>query len=543
MLKSDLIEIIKKNILVKKETKDNFYFINNDWEWIFDFRRWFLVWDILEKFCLYFWDKYENEYPFQIWCLELWAVPFLSWLVYEWKKRWYNVNSFIVRKQRKTSWLWNQIEWILDKEKIFIIDDLVNSGDSLFFVSDILKYQENREVYKFFVFVNFWREKLNTYFRDSKKLLEYEFTLSDFWLGDFYDFQNEINHPLIFPPYKLLYSLSNPNRFLDVPKSNLLKIGKNLYFWWEWWKLVSICSDTWNFNFMYNINPVKWHKNILSSPIHFDNKIFFWWYDWNLHCIDAISWNLIWIYPYAEWIWSSPCFSEKDRSVFIWLEHWWKNNKWSLISVDLDSWELNWQIFFNDYVHSSPEYSIKYWLVVCWCNDWKIICVRSDNWNVLYERFFDYPIKWGFFISDDWKIYFWCFDRKLYCLDLLYWKILYSFQTEDIVYSNPYIIDNNIFFWSFDKHFYHLDINLKLISKVETYWKIYSQPTYIWKDLLVFWSNDSFIYFYNFKINKIIYVIRHIERISTKIIYDEEFKCIYVYDFLNNVYKYDLKFI
>jgi len=218
MIKSELKDIIIENILVKKETNDNFYFTNNNWNWIFDFRKWFLVWNILEKFSIYFWDKYENEFPFQIWWLELWAVPFIWWILYEWIKRWYNVNSFIVRKQRKISWLWNQIEWKVNDEKIIVVDDLVNTWASLFFVSDILKSQENREVYKFFVFVNFWRENLNFNFRNLNLNLDYEFILTDFWLTDHFDNKNNLNNPIIFPPFKRLYSLKNPNKFFNRNK-------------------------------------------------------------------------------------------------------------------------------------------------------------------------------------------------------------------------------------------------------------------------------------------------------------------------------------
>jgi len=543
-MNKEIKKIIKNEVLIFKKEKNNFFFTSNDTNWIFDFRRAFLQWKFLWEFSSFFWNKYENEFPFQVWWLESWAIPFISGIIMEWLKRWKNINSFFIRKERKKSWLWNKIEGKLNNEKIIIVDDLFNSWKSIGNVYESLK-REGKNIYKIFTFVNFWNEKWRNFLEKNNLILEYEFSLIDFWLDIFWNSidygKEEYRNPIIFPEFQKIFVLENANRFIEVPKSSPIKLWKNIYFGWEWWKFVSICSDTWKINWDFSVNIVEWHKNILSTPKIIDNNIVFGSYDWNLYCLNIETWKINWKSFCAEWIGSSPTYSKKYNQIYIWLELWSLNNKWSLAWIDFVTWKKKWENFYNDYVHCSPWYSEKLGVVICWWNDWKLSCVRWDNWKLLFERNFNNPIKWGFAFSYDWKIaYFWCFDNNLYALNLITWKIQWSYQTGNIIYTTPIVIWNNIFFGSLDKYFYHLDNKGNLIKKIRTFWKIFSKPIIISKNLLAFGSNDGYIYFYNFVDRKVIFVIEHKERINTNLIYDKKFKHLYVYDFLNSIFRYNL---
>jgi len=540
--KKEIKEIIDKNVLVFKKENNNFFLTKKDSNWIFDFRRAFLQAELLQKFSSFFWDKYEKYYPFQVWWLELWAIPFVSWIIFEWIKRGKNINWFFVRKDRKESWLWNVIEWKLNQEKIIIVDDLFNSWKSISKVFFSIKNLE-KDVFKIFVFVNFWNILWKNFLIENNLKLDYEFTLSDFWLDFFWNskkIQKE-NYmaPMIFPKFQKIFSLTNSNKFLQVPKSSPIKDWKNIYLAWEWANFISICSDTWNVNWKFIVDSVKWHKNILSSPIIFWDNIIFWAYDWNLYCLDKNTWEKKWIYWESDWIWASPIISQKYWMVYVWLEFWWLKNKWWLVWVDLKSWEKKWLFLFDDFVHCSPWYSEKLWFVVCWSNDWKLICVLWKNWKENFSKQFEEPIKWWFDFSSDWKkVFFWCFDKYFYCLDLLSWDIDWKFLTWNIIYSKPLIIDKNIFFGSTDKFFYHLDCDWNLIKKVRTFWKIFWEPTFIKDWIIAFGSNDGYIYFYDY-VNKItIFVVEHWEKISTKVIFDNNLWHLYVEDFMNEIYKY-----
>jgi orotate phosphoribosyltransferase/outer membrane protein assembly factor BamB len=542
MSKNIIKSIIIKNALIMKSEESNFFFTKNDTNWIFDFRTAFLQGNLLQEFSSFFWDKYEKDFPFQIWWLELWAIPFISWIIIEWNKRWKNVNWFFVRKERKISWLGKSIEWSINNEKIIIVDDLFNSWNSIqkvfFEVNNLWK-----DIFKIFVFVNFWNTKGKEFLERNNLTLDYEFTLSDFWLDIFWNSlkipKENYKAPMIFPKFQKLFWLINSNKFLEVPKSSPIKDWKLIFMAWEWAKIVSLCSDTGNINWEFSVNDVAWHKNILSSPIIFWKNIVFWSYDWNLYSLDTLTGKQQWVYSESDWIWSSPAASEKYSLIYIWLELWGLNNKWWLAWVDVKTWNRKWLIFFDDYVHCSPAYSEKLWVVICWSNDWKLICAKWENWQIMFKKQFDAPIKWGFNFSDDQKkVYFGCFDKYFYCIDLLSWKIDWKYLTWNINYAKSLFIDNNIFFGSLDKYFYHLDNKWNLIKKIRTFWKILSEPTFIKEGIIAFASNDSYIYFYDFINKKTIFVIEHWEKINTKMIYDDKLWHLYVENFMNELYKY-----
>lgn len=536
--------IIKSEALCKKEQEDNFFFTSNDANWIFDFRKVFMQGKLLQEFASFFWDKYENEYPFQVGGLELGAIPLITGIVMEGVKRGKNINSFFVRKERKTSWLWNVIEGNLDDTQIIVVDDLFNSGATIDKVRMSL-LDEEKKIYKIFTFINFWSIEWKEFLEKNELNLDYEFTLSDFWLDGFGNSldmeQKHYKMPVIFPDFQKLHQWKNANKFLEVPKSNPLKVGKNIYVWSEGWKLSCICSDTGNIVWDFEVGVVSGHKNILSSPLSLENTIIFGSYDGNLYCLDKDTWRTIWSAPYSDWIGSSPSCCQKAWTIVVGLELSGMTHKWSLAGLESASGEKKWEVFFDDFVHCSPWVSQPYGLVLCGGNDGKLVCVRSDNGTIIFERKFEAPIKWWFSFSEDGKhAYFGCFDNHLYCIEVLTGQIVWQYKTDNIVYATPIIKGNDIFFGSLDKYFYHLDSKWELVEKIKTFGKVFSKPVPIMDDLIVFGSNDSYIYFYNYKEKKVVFVIENKQRITTSVIFDDTYKHLYVYDFLNILTKYNL---
>lgn len=533
MDKNEIKKIIKENILINKiNNNDNYYFIDNNWTWIFDFRRWILQSDILEKFSCFFRDLYEKEFPFQIWWIEAWAIPLISWIILEWQKRWKKTNWFFVRKERKEKWLWNTIEWNLDENKIIIVDDILNSWESLIRVK---KWLDNikRNIYKVFLFVNFWTERWKYTIHELKLNIEYLFNLWDFWLEDTWT-KWFSKYPIIFPKLKKLYHEQNQNLFLNSPKSSPIFYDWKIYTWFESWYFYSLCANTWNIIWSFNVCQKLWHKNILSSPILVKNNIIFWAYNWNLYFINIDNWDINYIFEKADFIWSSPCYDEKNNLLYVWLEYSWNQNKWSLIAIDFDTKKIIWEHYFDDFVHASPE--TKNWLVICWWNDWKIIIVEWKSWTIIYEIEINSPVKWWFtFDEKAEKCYFWTHDNFFYCLNIISWNFEWKFKTDDIIYTKALIIKNNIFFWSLDKSFYHLNIKWKKQNQIITSWKIFWEAIN-YNNFIIFSSQDWYIYFYNLKSKSIIYCIYHWEKINNKMVLNDNI--LYVIDFNWWVYKY-----
>lgn len=544
MIEDKIKLLISKTALIKPETSNNYHVIDNWWSWIFDFRKAFLNPEILDIFSKYFWDKYWELYPFQVWWIESWAIPFVTWIAIEWLRRWKPINAFYIRKTRKEKWLWNMIEWNLWDEKIIIVDDVLNWWQSIYTIIKAL-YSINRNIFKAFVFVNFCNSNWQNIIRENNISLDYLFTLSDFWLQDYVDWWFW-NDPIIYPKFKQIFRLNNENLFLDNPKSNPILFQNKLFLWWEWGDFFCINKDSWDIIWRRDLPKTFWHKNILSSPIIVDDNIIFWNYDGNLYFLDINSGDTKHIFEtWADFIWSSPDYDYKNNILFIWLEHAWVNNKWSLIAFDCKNKKVLWENNFNDFVHCSPSFLESKNLVVCWWNDWKLICVNSNDWNIIFQLKFSSPIKGSFVFSECSEyVFFWTHDSCFYKVRLSDWEIISKVNTGNIIYTKPLLIDKEIFFWSLDKSFYHLNQeNLKIKQAIKTFWKIFGEPILINSNIICFSSNSWYIYFYDYKTKKIVYKIFHWEKINNKLIYEKEQGFLFVVDHVGWVYKYNIKLI
>jgi orotate phosphoribosyltransferase len=100
---------------------------------------------LLDEILLYY-KLNEKEPCFQLCGLESGSLPLISAIQQNALKFNININSFTVRKKRKSYGLFNFIEGIPTEAPVIIIDDLINSGSSCFHCLDICKYELNLEV-------------------------------------------------------------------------------------------------------------------------------------------------------------------------------------------------------------------------------------------------------------------------------------------------------------------------------------------------------------------------------------------------------------
>lgn len=531
-------DLIIKHVLIKTQPSPEYYqVIDNNGSWIFDFRKGFLNPEVLDVFSKYFWDTYEKEYPFQVGGIESGAIPFITGIILEWLKRWKKVNGFYVRKTRKEKGLGNMIEWNLTEEKIIIVDDVLNGWQSIFTVYKALA-SINKNIFKSFVFVNFWNPIGQSVIKENFINFNYLFTLSDFWLSDYTQW-GFANQPIIYPKFKKLFELPCQNLFLDTPKSNPILLWNQIFLTGEWWDFFSVNKDTGDIIWKTLLPKTFGHKNILSSPLRIENEIVFGNYDGNIYFLDIQSWKINFVLEtMADFIGSSPCYHSGKNILFIGCEHACATSKWSLIAFDIKLKQILWEKSFADFVHASPAVSVSRNIVICGGNDGKIIWVDVMG-NIFFEHQLKAPIKWSFVFSVDEKyVFFWTHDFHFYKINLENWEIDFSFPTENIIYTTPLTREENIFFWSTDKKFYHLLSNGEMIKKIKTNGKIFGQPIAIENNWVIFSSNDGFIYFYDFVMKKIVWSIFHGEKINNKLIFENGY--LYVLDHVWGLYKYNI---
>jgi outer membrane protein assembly factor BamB len=532
--KSILHTLIDTHVISRRvDTTEGTFFTSNNSAWIFDFRRVFLQPQYLELFARFFWDEMWHLYPFQIGWLEMWVIPLITAISLEWLKRGTPANWFIVRKERKETWLGNKIEWVVGDETIILLDDLFNSGNSFLRVYSSL-HAIGKKAEHFFAFVHFGNPIGIERLIGHGVRIHYPFTISDFvlWAKP----GNGEKYSMISPQSRLLYRLKDPNKFLIVPKSNPLLYKKLLIAAGEWWGIVTIEKDTGYVVWSMQVGHHDSHKSILSSPIIIGDTIVFGSYDGNLYCLDAATGVIIWNNVYADFIGSSPSFSKKHNIIYIGTEHSGTNNKWWLLAVDSLTGKSIWFQPFADFTHCSPGYSEKVDRVICGSNDYRVIICDAQTGKIFSDQKISGEVKWGFGFSEDGKTaYFGSWDEHMYAIDLLSGDILWRYKTDNIIYTTPLVTPEWIFFGSYDKYFYHLDAQWVCIKKIKTKGKIASQVSHITETIITFASNDWYIYFYDTVRSMIITTILHDERITTRILYNSP--DIYMCDHMNQIFR------
>ena len=107
-------------------------------KWIFDIRTTLLDPEGIKLIAEEFWRHFEIDWPFQIGGIEFSATPMVTAIQLEGLKHGYNVNGFVVRKERKTSGCCRQYEGALNEHPVIVIDDILNSGESQIRVHEVL---------------------------------------------------------------------------------------------------------------------------------------------------------------------------------------------------------------------------------------------------------------------------------------------------------------------------------------------------------------------------------------------------------------------
>ena len=105
-----------------------------------------------------FWDMYYDEYiqtPFQIAGLETGSTPLIVGLTMSARAFDIEVNSFSIRKEKKTYGLLNRMEGIVDPDlPVMLVDDLCNSKETMWLAKKYCE-EENLKFYtSFFVILN-----------------------------------------------------------------------------------------------------------------------------------------------------------------------------------------------------------------------------------------------------------------------------------------------------------------------------------------------------------------------------------------------------
>lgn len=506
-----------------------------DSPWIFDFRRIFFTPEGLDLAADIFWDRFEDQYPFQVAGLEAAALPIVAAIVMRGLERGKRVNGFFIRKSRNKSGLLNMIEGMPTKEKTILVDDLMNRGGTFLRQIEVLK-RAGIPLYAIFAYVRYRDASYYKFVNDAGARLETVFSLSDFGkellVDPFPTLPNDI--------FEQVWSVGmhGANYFHVVPKSAPAIDESHVYFGSDSGHLWSLKQDdgavVWSFKIEGFGNQ---GKTIFSSPALYKGLLYFGAYDGNIYALDAKTGNKKWMYAEADWVGSSPAIGTDTGLVYIGLEFGLFRKRGGIVALDAKTGKKKWQTSLPGLTHGSPGYNAKYNMVVIGSNDFGVHAFNAKTGESLWNMRTAGEVRGGCVFDEvHGYVAFGSYDGRMYVLDVRSGETKFSYQTGAAIYSTPFIQGDFLYTASQDKRVYCVNLKKRVIAWVfETSARIFASPVVVGDNVYI-GSNDGRFYEINAKTGKLQGFFQTAERITNRAAYNKKTQRFFVPTFANEMF-------
>ncbi len=533
-LKKELFKTIKEKGLVFNHQKPIRNSNGSQGRWLFDLKSLFLHPPSLKAIAELFWAHYKNQYPFQVGGLEITALPLITAIQMEGLKHKREINGFILRKERKEKGLCNQVEGSFNKEKIIIVDDLINSGSSLE-KCRVICAEEKKSITHFFSVLDFQHP------RSDQLCAQHKISKHALYLLE--EFDLKLTPPKTIPPsdltLKWVFSPPLPaNYFYTVPKSAPCFDDKKVYFGTDHGTFYALDKETGKKVWKYETGDHE--KGIFSSPIFYKNTVYFGGYDGNFYALNTETGKPNWIFTESDFIGSSPTLAPKLNLVFIGLEHQIPGKKGSFAAINMETGEKIWEWMVQEYLHGSPLFIPEKEIVVIGTNDATVLAFTAKTGRLLWTHQCQGQVKYApAYDSKRNQVCFGSHDHHFYGIDLDTGQTNFVLKTDNIIYSSPLVIDDFAYIGSNDKNMYVVDLTTsKIHKKYKTHGKIYSSPT-LYKDEIYFGSNDGILRKINPQTQECHPQLQFPDRITNRIVADEKSNLLYVGTYDNQLFAFE----
>jgi len=535
--KVELKQLIISEVFTTKQEQRIVSSQGNESGWVFDFRSILMRADVLALLSDIFWEKYKTTYPFQLGCLETAGIPLVTGIACALHNKEKKVNAFFIRKSRKKHGLLNMVEGILSDDRVILVDDIINSGNSFIRQVEVLEAL-GKKVEVVFSILQFRDDSFYEYFHKKNIRVESLFMLNDF--NDSLGLTNLVPRKQKSVPMPFTVSWyfksEQPNYFYVVPKSAPVIDTHNLYYGSDsgiFWALNQVDgSVVWKFKVGFHAKG----KYIFSSPAVYKDMVYFGAYDGNVYALDVKTGKSRWIFMEADWVGSSPIVSEKLNLLFIGLEFGLFKKRGGVVALDAVSGEKVWQFNTVDYVHASPAYSQKNNLVVCGSNNNSVYGLNAKTGHLRWEYKTEGEVKAA--AAFDEKRGWTCFgshDSYFYIVSSKDGTLIKKIKTGFGIYSTPLVFEDKVYVSSLDKKLYCVDLkSLEIRWEFETSGRIFASPTIINGHIYI-GSNDGRLYELDPETGQLTAQYQAVERITNKIISNKEGTCLFLPTFANEM--------
>jgi outer membrane protein assembly factor BamB/orotate phosphoribosyltransferase len=444
--------------------------------WTVDLRRTFLDPEGLNIIVNLFWELFENRLPFQVGGLEMGAIPLITGIQVEGRKRGFNINGFVVRKERKNYGLTKTYEGIITDDPIVLVDDLINSAETLE-KARVVVQDAGHKIRNAFVIVDYQTLRGKEWCNHNNIDLSSIYILSELGLK-----KTQCRANPYASKFQILWrnQATNANYFEIVPKSTPVVDEHNVYFGSDSGDFVSLDQITgavrWRF-------PTSNHtrKKIFSSPALLNGCVYFGAYNGNVYCLDTATGKEVWRFTEADWVGSSPAIATDLNLLFIGLEHALAGRRGSFVALDLSSGEKIFEYPVRECLHGSPTYCSERQLVAIGTNDNTLLMFDPKKNKILWKFTSMGPIKYAptFDISRN-TVLFASQDGIIYIVDIDSGDLVWTATTQNILYSTPLIVGDYAYVSSTDKYIYLLDLRKqRIVKSICTFAKNLASPRYI----------------------------------------------------------------
>lgn len=422
--------------------------------WLIDLRILFLEGEALQVLAEIFWERYQADWPFQIVGMEAGSIPLLTAILLEGERRKTPITAFWVRKERKPLGRMQLIEGNPSKDRIILIDDILNSGNTSEKLLVSL-HEAGLSSEDLFVVVNYGAPKGDEWLAGRKVRLTHLFDLCELGLQLPARSDTAPQH-VISEVWR--FRAPDPNLAMIAPKSTPLAHGDALWFGSDDGSFWSINKFTGRILWRFRTRDTS-GKGIMSSPAIHNGLVYFGAYDGNVYCLDANEGVVRWRFSEAGWVHSSPAIAAELGVLFIGLEMERHVNRGLLVALDLETGRKRWEFPVREFLPCSPLYLAEQGLVVTGSNEGRVYAVRATDGSPVWQTATNGAVKQrGAYDAIHERVLFGSFDGGLYAIALADGSVAWRYSAEDAIFSSPLIVGSKVFIGSHDKHLHVISL-------------------------------------------------------------------------------------
>lgn len=525
-----LKEKIKEDVIITKDSNLGDGQFEEKINWLFDLRNITLQPVTLTIIAREFWRHNIDLDNCQVGGLETASIPIIAAVLLEGEKIGKNVTGFYIRKSRKKTGLVKNIEGILTKEPVVLVDDLINTGSSIM-RQVLLLEKEGVEVKRVFTVVRFreYEEYPEMMTRNIK--ISSIFTLPDFSIS-FLKKKNTEETLFRFEKYFKTSSAS----YLDViPKSDPILHNGKIIWTTDNGHVWCLSPET--------LEPV-WHIKVgLFTKQHFfsvpfiKNDILYTFSKAGIvHEVDLLKKKVVYRQSIAESIVASPLLLTERIAIVCSVE----GVRSSIVAYDFLQKKIIW-------THATTAPVLGVGVVV------------DSKFVVLDER-------GSFYVGDEsgvtstfssgaekiitkgnlescsgTKDVVWAtMDGRIFVTNLKNQKTALVFEADAGIYNKVLVSGSKLFAGSLDKNIYAIDMqSKKLLWQFATKGRVFSAPV-ILQGFLCIGANDSFLYALNTENGEVIDAYQVTERITSPVTALED-GALLLTTFANELYRLSIR--